>query len=349
MPSLKLKKFKEINLKDPIFDSLKKQYKEFSEWFKKKSDEPAYVIETSSGALRGFVYLKIETGEITDVSPSLPAAKRLKVGTFKIIAHGTKLGERVIKKIFDHAIDENVSEVYVTVFDTHSQLISLFERYGFKEKGSKTTKNGTEKVLLRSMTDLEDDILSDYPYVHSNGVNKFLLAIYPEYHTNLFPDSILKTESPDIVTDISHTNTIHKVYIAKMALTRLKKGDIVIVYRTTDIIGRARFRSVVTSLCVVEETRARKSFVSEDAFVEYAAPHSVFTEEELRHLYQENDRLYTLRMTYNAAFGKRTIRGVLIDEVGLSEQSRWDLLKLTEDQFAKIIELGKINEGLVVD
>jgi L-amino acid N-acyltransferase YncA len=347
--NLKIKKFKEIDLNDPFFDSLKSQYKEFEEWFSKKSEENAYVLEDKKGRLQGFVYLKIEADAIDDVNPPLPPARRLKVGTLKINSHGTKMGERVVKKIFDHAISEVVDEVYVTVFDTHASLISLLMRYGFEKKSEKTTSNGTENVLVRSLIDGFADVVRSYPIIKKVGTKKYLLAIYPDYHTRLFPDSILKTESEDIVKDISHTNTIHKVYISKLSLTRLKRGDVVVIYRTTDRPGKARFRSVATSICVVEEVKSRKHFKSADEFVDFALPHCVFTEDELRAKYASGERLYAAKMTYNAALAKRPIRGQLLDDVGISEQPRWDLRQLSDKQFERIIELGKLNENIIVD
>lgn len=346
---INIKKFEEIDLNDPFFDSLKGQYKEFCDWFAKKAKESAYIINSETGALTGFVYLKVEDGTVTDVEPPLADARRIKVGTLKIDAHGTKLGERVIKKIFDHALTEGASEIYVTAFDEHQGLIKLFEKYGFEKKAEKKTPNGTEEVLVRDIYDIKGDTIKDYPLIKTRDVKKYLLAIYPAYHTNLFPDSILNNENPNIIEDVSHTNTIHKIYIAKLALTRLKPGDIVVIYRTTDIVGRARFRSVVTSACVVEDVKARRDFRDADEFVAYAFPHSVFSEAELRARFVSGDPLYAVKMTYNAAFGKRTIRGTLLDDVGISEHPRWDLRLLTDEQFKRIAELGKLNENIIID
>lgn len=348
--TLRLTRFEDVDLADPFFDSLKQQYGEFPVWFGKKAKEPVYVVDKDGGPhIRGFVYLKLEDGPLDDVVPPLPAVRRLKVGTLKILAHGTKLGERVIKKVFDHAMREKVTEIYVTVFDTHASLVQLFKRYGFEERAKKKTPNGIEMVLVRSMTADTGDLRKDYPFIHTNGRKFWLLAIYPEYHSNLLPDSILRTETHSILEDISHTNTIHKVYIAKLALTRLKRGDVVIIYRTTDIPGHARFRSVATSVCVVEEVRSKKDFADADAFVKFARPHSVFTREKLRDWYVSPDRLYAVKMTYNLALPKRPNRDALLERVGISEQPRWDLRELTRVQFGRIMELGQVDESLVVD
>ncbi|MFT0891202.1 N-acetyltransferase [Pseudochelatococcus sp. G4_1912] len=348
--TLRPTKFKDVDLNDKFFDSLKAQYKEFSDWFARKATEPVYVIDGNPGqGIRGFLYMKVETGKISDVHPPLPAKRRLKVGTLKVNARGTKLGERIIKRIFDHAIFEKASEVYVTVFDTHVSLVNLFKRYGFEQKGVKSTPNGEELVLLRSFESLAHDIVKDYPLMQTAGKSKWLLAIKPEFHTDLLPDSILKTEDPASEDDVPHTNTIHKVYIAGLSLNRMKRGDLVVIYRTTDIQGKAYFRSVATSVCVVEETYSRKHFKDADTFVSFAKDHSVFSEQQLRDRYNDGRPLYVAKLTYNAAFSKRPNRAALLDVVGISAQPKWDLRALSDAQFTSILDLGEVDENLIVN
>ncbi len=148
---LKYLEFHQVSLDDTFFNSLKHDYAEFEQWFKKKSHNRAYVHTNPDGTLDGFLYLKREDEAILDVDPPMPPANRLKVGTFKIDAHGTKLGGRFVKKIFDHAIYERSKEVYVTIFEKHAFLLALLVRYGFRQVGTKATANGTELVLVRSM------------------------------------------------------------------------------------------------------------------------------------------------------------------------------------------------------
>lgn len=124
-----VKRFHDIDLSDPFFDSLKEGYKEFASWFQRKADETAYVME-ESGKLQAFLYLKVEEGAVTDVTPNLPPCRRIKLGTFKVNPHGTKLGERFLKRAIDYAIRHSAPELYVTVFAQHAPLINLFTRYG---------------------------------------------------------------------------------------------------------------------------------------------------------------------------------------------------------------------------
>ncbi|MCB9508176.1 MAG: hypothetical protein H6708_27615 [Kofleriaceae bacterium] len=112
-----------VDVSDPFFDSLRADYPGFNEWFARKASEPAYVFRGDGGGIDGFLYLKLEGGSVDDVQPALPTAKRLKIGTLKVNPHGTRLGERLVKKVFDHAIEAAVDEVYVTVFPRHTKLV----------------------------------------------------------------------------------------------------------------------------------------------------------------------------------------------------------------------------------
>lgn len=95
-------------MEDPFFTSLKEDYNGFEDWFQRKSDSDAYIQKKDDGELEAFLYLKIEEGVVEDVSPKLPEGKHLKVGTFKIDAHNTKLGEYFIQMIMRVAVYEQV-------------------------------------------------------------------------------------------------------------------------------------------------------------------------------------------------------------------------------------------------
>lgn len=347
---LSYKKLENVDILDPFFDSLKSDYPGFEDWFMRKSSEDAYILEdVDDGSVQGMLYLKIEVGPIKDTEPAIGVGKWLKVGTLKINAAGTKSGERVIKKAFDRAISEKCKGLYVTVFPRHKELIALLEKFGFYLHGKKATKSGEELVLIKDFQIFTGNFIKDYPKFSIYGKKYWLLAIYPDYHTKLLPDSKLITDPIDVIADVSYANTIEKIYVGRVALSRMQPGDLVVMYRTTDRQGYARFRSVATSVCVVLEARKRKSFSGEADFIEYCIKHSVFDEHELRTLYRQSARICTVKLLYNAAFGRRPIRGRLLDEVGITEQPRWDLRELSEQQMRDILELGEVNEGIVVD
>lgn len=348
MENFNYSKFNTINLDDSFFTSLKNDYSEFASWFERKSeeDESAY-IQTIDGKIEGFLYLKIEVGPIKDVNPSIECLKAVKIGTMKIIPHGTRLGERFIKKSLDFAIENNATLIYVTVFEKHSSLIKLYEKYGFKKFASKTTSNGVEKVLLRDLSKDNNDFLLNYPLIKKES-NAYLMSIYPKFHTKLFPDSILKSENFNVVKDISHTNSIEKIYICKMnGVSNLKPGDLIVIYRTSDIDGQARFRAVVTSVCTVKSIKSTKSFRTYIEFKEYCKNYSIFSDSELYGLYHSRDEYFTIQMIYNIAFEKRLTRGHLLDTIGINSKY-WGFFKLSKNEFEDILIDANVKNDYII-
>lgn len=353
MDNLVFQTFSEFNHNDPFFDSLKSDYAEFPQWLEKKKleGESAYVLYGDDHLIEGFMYLK-ENDDGGGIQPALADVKHLKIGTFKFESKKTLRGQRFLKKAFDRAISSGADDIYVTAFEEHAHLIKLFERYGFCRHGEKITPNGKEIVYVRTFKTIKNDVLLDYPLIIESHVKKYLLAIYPEFHTRLFPDSKLITDSPDIVQDVSHTNSIHKIYISGMpSVMRMQRGDLIIIYRTGDKKGKAFYRAVASSICVVESVKEMKNFADENDFVNECGKLSIFGEEELRNIYQTKKRRYIIRFTYNLALPKRPTRGSLIQDAGLNGTTgyRWNHFILTDEQFNKIIKLGRVDESFIIN
>ena len=254
--NIEWKNFKDVNLNDPFFDSLKQDYPGFETWFYKKASEDAkaFVIETTE--ILGFLYLKIENGELeTNIIPPLPKGKIVKVGTFKVNPHKTKLGDRFIKIFLDYMMQHGIGKSYVTIFKKHDFLIKLLEKYGFREFGE-NIKTG-EKVYMKDFSEKNGTFYNYYPLFRRTNCNKYILAIYPKYHTRLFPDSQLKTEKNHIIEDLSYTNSISKIYLTAMSgVLNLRFGDLIVIYRTNDNPNKsANYNSVVTSICTVIEVK----------------------------------------------------------------------------------------------
>ena len=353
---LQVQRFSDIDLNNPFFDSLRASYPEFDEWYNKKAAAGAtaycYYVDNE---LKDFLYLKIEEEELSDLTPALPAKKRLKVGIFKVDnedRHTTR-GERFMKKIMDKAIAEDVDEIYVTMFPTEELqgLIRMFEKFGFSHIADKPHEGGNaEYVLIKDMTTHVDDFKLDYPFVKKASSNKYVLSIVLEFHTHLFPDSILKNEKKyDLIQDVSETNSIYKIYLCWMQDTRnLKAGDKLIIYRTSDEEGKAYYRSVCTSVCTVCEVKTYRDFENEEEFIKYTNRYSVFKEHELRRWYKNKNYFIVIKMVYNIAFTKKVINMVMKEQVGLKPKY-WGFFKLTDAQFDKLLELGEIDERYIID
>jgi len=354
--AIKIVPFSQINLDDSFFDTLKTSYSEFPNWFKNKSKENAYVVYNESQQLQAFLYIKLEKGPVTDIAPPLNVPLCLKVGTFKAISHGTKLGERFVKIIFDAALSNNLRHVYVTVFEQHEPLIQILKNYGFKKYGIKKTPNGTENVYVKDMTYPKGNTLLDYPVIYAQDHSKWLLAIYPQYHSILFPDSILKTEPRSMIADTSHTNSIHKIYVGFLGdMPKMKQGDCVVIYRCQAQPRNeiAWYKSVATSICVIEEVRLKSTFSGVEEFIEYCHRYSIFSTKELTLRFKEKKyfELCAIKMTYNLALPKRPNLATLVEAKAVPHPSSgqyFGLMRLSDEQFKSITNLGKAHEGFVI-
>ena len=215
----------------------------------------------------------------SDIEPIFSHKMRLKIGTFKVITNGFKLGERFLKIVFDNALLNNVDEIYVTLFhsrEEHDRLIGLLEDWGFNYYGAKNSQSGPEKVLIKNFRPkpVKDQPKKTYPFI-SMDRRYFIVPIYPEYHTELLPDSILNNESPqDYVESEPHRNAIQKVYISRSFYRDLFPGDIILFYRTGGY-----YKSVISTIGVVESVI--DGINNEADFVRLCRKRSVFTDQKL--------------------------------------------------------------------
>lgn len=342
-------KFGTIDLKDAFFDSLREDYPGFDTWFTRKYDEEAYItINSSNGKLLSFLYLKVEGVDenYSDMAPPLPQKRRLKVGTFKVISNGFRLGERFLKIIFDNALKNHVQEIYVTVYDRRDEqkrLITLLEAWGFRRWG----KKGAEIVYVRDFMPRFDmgDIRATYPYF-SRRRNCFLVPIYPEYHTELLPDSILNTESPsDYVEDFPHRNCIGKVYVSWAYPPYPEKGDILVFYRTGGY-----YKSVISTIGIMADMKQR--FEGEDDFLLYCRKASVFPEKDLHEMWQfKEKRPLALQFLYVYSFPHRINMARLIELgilAGINDAPR-GFRPISTEQFNLILKETKSDESFIVD
>ncbi|EGQ0189044.1 hypothetical protein I1433_002842, partial [Listeria monocytogenes] len=339
-------KFKDVDLTDNFFESLKNDYPKFEEWFKKKGENLAYVFRDEHKKIQGFLYLKEETEEDLSIKPIFEKQRRLKVGTFKINAHGTVLGDRFLSIILRKFIEENHSMLYVTIFKKHGTLISLFERFGFKKWGNKD--NG-ELVYFKDLT-LHDNIYTDFPRFKNTSQKKYLLAIQPQFHTQMFPDSKLKTEKSHCIEDLSFTNTVEKIYITKMrGVPSLKPNNLLLIYRTAEAGRSAEFSAVGTSICTVVEYKNINDFSNLQSFLDYCGKGSIFSEQDLKRFWSQQTYPYIIKMLYNSPLQKRIVRHDLLEKVGLSREGYQGFQEINDEQFNKILELGEVNEGYVIN
>lgn len=283
--AVKKEYFGAINIADSFFDSFKEDYIGFEKWFNKKADEIAYVCYHNN-ILSAFLYIKVEdeSENYLNINPLFFPKKRLKIGTFKVTSNGFKLGERFLKIIFDNAIQYKVDEVYVTIFNKRQEqqrLINLLEEWGFVYHGIKTTDSGLENVYVRDVKREADAENPKYTFPRLPKTSDvYIVPIYPTYHTELFPDSILRTESPlHFVENEPHRNALSKVYISHSWERNLKTGDIIVFYRTGDTHPKI-YSGVATTIGIVESIK--NDIKDENELIQLCRKRTVLSNKELK-------------------------------------------------------------------
>ncbi len=349
--AVKKEMFGHVDLSDPFFDSFKQDYAGFEKWFARKSEETAYICRSQEG-LVAFLYLKVEGPDepYPDIEPAFARARRLKIGTFKVALNGFRLGERFLKIVFDNALRQNADEIYVTAFADNPdrlRLLELLEDFGFHRHGTKHNQFGDEVVLVRTMAKAfnPDNPRLTYPFFPEGG-RAFIVPIYPEYHTELFPDSILRTESPaDFTENEPHRNAISKVYICRSYFRNLRPGDVIVFYRTGGY-----HKSVVSTIGIVES--AVLNIAGEEQFIKACRKRSVFTDAQLRQhwRYRPNNRPFVLNFLYAYSLPRRPNMKRLI-ELGVIkdvESAPRGFEPLSKDQFRAILTEAHADESFVV-
>lgn len=132
-PALKDEFVYNLDIEDTIFDSVKKDYEEFEDWFEKisKDGRKCWVYYRNGGSIGAILIYKFEEEPI-DAKPSLPKKRRLKLSTFKVTYVGNKIGELYIKSAIDISIRNDISEIYLTQFTKpEDRLVGLISEYGF--------------------------------------------------------------------------------------------------------------------------------------------------------------------------------------------------------------------------
>lgn len=349
--SVKKVPFGDVDLSDTFFDSFRGDYPGFDKWFNHKADEDAYVCTSDAGDIVAFLYLKREgPGEdYSDIDPPFRRAQRLKIGTFKVISNGFKLGERFLKIVFDNALRYGVAEIYVTVFRRtvdQYRLIRLLEDWGFERHGA---KNEDELVYVRDFRPRIDraDPRRTFPYVAGN-TKKWIVPIYPDYHTELLPDSILKNEDPEHFEDNKpNRNALSKVYVSRSIERGLSPGDLLVFYRTASG-GAAYYTSVATTIGVVQEVVDGISDLK--TFLAVCRKRSVFTDAELKKHWDFNPRWrpFVVNFLFVYSLPKRPNRKALIDDSIIPAAPPRGFTRISDERFERLLRLSNADSRFVV-
>ncbi len=245
----------QLNSHDPIFSDVRADYPDFDEWLDrcKREHRQAWTVDLRGmKEYAGIAIVKPEDREWPDArNPTL------KICTFKISdrASGAKLGELLLRAIFDFAHANDFETVFVETFPKQGALLHLLHQFGFEIADQKP---GTEELVMRKRmspvtTDDERILPLDYakkfgPFsVKWSGVTAYIIPIEPRFHALLFPE--LEPQGSLLAGSESFGNTLIKAYFCRAQTRSIRHGDIVCFYRSGDW-------QAMTTIGVVEETLA---------------------------------------------------------------------------------------------
>ncbi len=359
-------RFSEIDPEDAFFDSLKESYtgsensSEFNEWFQRKSAEGASALTISDElGIAAIIVLKdFEAEEIPLQDRVLPAIPRMKLSTLRVAERyrGFRIGEGAIGLILWKWIQSDVDEIYVTVFEKYAVLIDQFEKFGFSKAG--INKNG-EFVLIKNRRIIDfSDPYKSFPFIKNQFDHAGYIIIKDDYHDTMFAYSTLKNnkELKEKLTS-SVSNGLSKVYIGTAWKNDFYPGKPVLVYRQYTKGNGARYRSCVTSFCIVSDAYQAKTngtyLMDFDEFIRRIGNKTVFKESDLRKKFETEKNISVVEMIYYGFFGAgNNVTMDWLDNNGywVSGNQYPTEIQLPAESFKKILTEGKVNvKNVIVD
>ena len=332
----------ELDKDDKIFDSLKKDYKEFKEWFQEICAEhrKCWIHSyNNTNIIGGLLIYKHENNPIVNSNDRALRGQCLKISTFKIAEdmQGMKLGELFIKKVFHYAKDNNYDYVYITAQkDKQEYLVNILEDFGFYHFGKCSKDRDDVYVKIIPTEYIKDTTLSklDYhkkysPFTYcDNTVNKYIIPIIPDYHNILFPE--LEDEDRLFYTNPSAGNTIKKAYLSHSNTSTVKEGDLILFYRSKD-------NQAITTFGIVERAQITDNL---DEIIEMVAKRTVFSYRQIKEMSKKKTNIILFRLIGH--FDKPFITKEWLEKEEEYKTCQ-SICKIEDKLFKKIITRSNIN------
>ena len=349
LPIFKKVKGYDIDLNDPIFESLKADYHEFDNWWKKKVWRRELFIFERECKINAILIPKIEQNEIIDCTPELKREKILKICTFKVSddSRGLKLGERLLKMAFDFAIINNVFEIYLTHYKQDSDyLIPLLQNFGFSKYGE--NKDGEEIYLKKiipdnsvNINDKEDVAKINktfYPAFYDGSIiKKHIIPITPTFHDRLFPDTYIDERQLSLFEPNSRSegNSIKKAYICNSSSHKINVGDIVLFYRSQDI-------QAITTIGTVESIYY--DLRDAEQIAKLIAKRTVFSIEEIKEKCNSNVTVILFNQNFNL---KHNYKYTDLSNKGIVNGYIQGITEISDEKYKEIIK-ENIDERFII-
>ncbi|MHA1344648.1 MAG: PIN domain-containing protein [Promethearchaeota archaeon] len=348
-PALKATSMSNLNVNDPIFDTLRNEYPGFNKWFIEKAREgrKCWVYYRNGDKLGAVLIYKFEEQEIT-ANPILPKKKRIKIATMIVAYTGQKIGELFLKLTINLAIKNKVPEIYLTHFSKENDpLVALIEDFGFSKKATieQDWSDILEDVFIKKIFISGDEIRSIDPiqvskqyfpnFYDGDRVKKHIIPIQPKYHNRLFTDFPRRdqlTLQEAINEFVIEGNTIRKAYLTHSLTRKIDPGDIILFYRSKDI------RKLV-SLGVVE--KVQYDLTDKEQVFNLVGKRTVYSLSEIEKLVKKPT---TVILFNHHFYFKNPISYDDLLNNSILQGPPQSITEIEHKKYLKIKEMGKINE-----
>ena len=353
MEKFEIKKFKECNIEDPFFDSLKDDYPNFTQWFYNHPERPVYINEGKQGINALLILKDEESDQIILKDTTLPIKPRIKICTLKLneSIRNKRLGEGTIGIALWHWQKRPEEEIYVTVFPKHNGLITLLSKFGFKDYGE--FSNG-EHLFVKSKKSMDfTDPYTLFPYINGNRSKFGILPIEDIYHDMLFPYSELKNEEL-FDSDLAVSNGISKIYIATPYTNVVyEENEPIFIYRKFNGENPG-YKSVLTSFCTISKIHYIKKnnryLMSKEEYLKIIKNKSVYSLNELENIYKsEKNNIIILELIYNGYFGKgNNINWSYLKQNNFIGDNHFYQTITNRSQFSELLKKGGKDEKNII-
>ncbi len=328
LPNIAETKLHQIDLSSQFFDSLRKDYTKFDEWYKNASREgrKAWIHRNESGQLGAIcIYKEEQDPIITNGNISIPG-RVLKLCTFKVEEgmRGRKLGELLLKAAFRYATDNKVEHIYITMKPgTQGYLEDMCEEFGFYRLGVYT--DNRDDVFVKDhfilppdneMTPLEYGIRNFPHFKCDKNINKYIVPIRPKFHDLLFPEIAPQLS---LIIHSSVGNAIKQAYLCHARLGGISSGDILLFYRSSDL-------QAITSLGIVEIST---DLQDQEKIMQIVSKRTVYTYEDIKKMAEKKTKVILFRLakhfsnpiSYNWLLSNEVVRGHIQAIRGITHES----------------------------
>ncbi len=328
-------------LSTDFFDSLRRDYPDFDNWFRDKAREGrnAWVSWEAAGQLGALcIYARQDDETITEEGLTLNGPA-LKLCTFKVspFVRGRKIGELFLKAAFRYATVNRLENIFIHgSVNENLFLFELLEDFGFLHVGQDAASGGRDAVFLKKHpVSKPADNLAPFEYLKKyfphflSGpeIGKFIVPIRPHYHRTMFPDySSPADRQIELFRPLTTPgNAIKLAYLCHAQTKQMNPGDLVLFYRSHD-------ERAITSIGVVENY---STLSDAGAIVSQVKRRTVYSMKEIEQIAVKPTRVMLFRLIRHL---NRPLSQSLLELRGILKGPPQSILKIPHNIFERLFD-----------